>query len=196
MEITKNIAVVLQAVSVSILGLTFLGIRAEAVPRIVQPLFLIPWYFYVILFVALLAVFITQKEKIKKKIGGATAPVLQKVDSITYQDVVWDIVAPPRNTLEKQADYEKRLHTIGEARIPPRCPKCNVELEEKKNLILGYTWRCVACGYSKRDKDSFFTQATRAEKIWRGKAAAIAVNPVPDQAATPASAGTQESMDK
>jgi hypothetical protein len=172
MEIGKNLALCLQALSVTILGLNFAGVRPDSLPGIIRPLFLVPWYAYVILIAALLVVVITQKEKIKQKIGSTTAPVLHKVDTITYQDVTWDIVAPPQNTLEKQADYAKRLPTIGEARIPPRCPKCNVELEEKKNLILGYTWKCVACGHSKRDRDSFFTEAGRAEKIWRGKAGA------------------------
>jgi sulfopyruvate decarboxylase subunit beta len=126
----------------------------------------------------------------------ATAPVLHKVDTIAYQDVTWDIVAPPQNTLEKQADYAKRLPTIGEARIPPKCPKCGVELEEKKNLILGYSWKCVSCGFKKRSRDTFFIEAGRAEKIWRAKAATMAVDPVTDQAATPASAERQKSMDK
>ena len=172
MEIAKNVALFFQAVSVSILGLTFLGIKAEAVPRIVQPLFLIPWYAYVILIVVLLVVVVTQKEKIKQKIGSATAPVLHKIDSIAYQDVDWDIVAPAQNTLEKQADYAKRLPTIGEARIPPRCPKCGIELEEKKGFIYGYIWKCISCGFKKRNRDSFFTDAGRAEKIWRGRAEA------------------------
>jgi hypothetical protein len=184
MEIGKNLALCLQALSVTILGLNFAGVRPDSLPGIIRPLFLIPWYAYIILIVALLVVVITQKEKIKQKIGSATAPVLHKVDTIAYQDITWDIVAPPQNTLEKQADYAKRLPTIGEARIPPKCPKCGVELEEKKNLILGYTWKCVSCGFKKRSRDTFFTEAGRAEKIWRAKAAAV-VAPAPDPIATP-----------
>jgi hypothetical protein len=60
MEIAKNAALCLQALSVAILGLNFAGVRAESLPRILQPLFLIPWYAQVILIVGLLAVVITR----------------------------------------------------------------------------------------------------------------------------------------
>jgi hypothetical protein len=175
MDIAKSAALCLQALSVSILGLSFAGIKADSLPRFLQPLFIIPWYAYVILFVALIAVVITQKEKIRQ-IGSSPSPppALQKVDAVQYQGVRWDIHAPPRQTLEKQADYAKRLPDIGEVKIPPKCPKCGVELEEKKGLVYGYIWRCVACGYKKRNRDSFSTEADRAGKIWRGKAGAAA----------------------
>ena len=189
MEIAKNVALLFQAASVSILGMTFLGIKAEAVPKIVQPLFLIPWYVLVILIIGLLAVVITQKEKIKQ-IGSAppAPPALQKIDAVTYQDVTWDIVAPARHPHEQPADYARRLPRAGEARYPPKCPKCGVELEEKKGLLFGHNWRCVACGYKKRNKDPFSIEAERAEKIWRAKAeadaAAVAATPVASPAAS------------
>jgi hypothetical protein len=175
MELAKNAALCLQALSVTILGLNFAGVKAEYIPRILQPLFLIPWYAYVVLIVALLAVFVTQKEKIKQ-IGSAppAPPALQKIDAVTYRDVRWDIVAPTRHPRETPDNYARRLPTIGEARIPPRCPKCSVELEEKKGLIYGYVWRCVSCGFQKRSRDTFYTEGGRAEKIWRGKADAAA----------------------
>jgi len=175
MEIAKYGALGLQAVSVSILGLTFLGIKSEAVPRILQPLFLIPWYLYVILFVGLLVVAITQKEKIKQIAGAHPAPLaLQKIDTVEYQGVAWDIVAPARLPRETPEEYAKRLPTVGEARIPPKCPKCCVQLEETKGMIYGHIWRCVSCGFKKRNRDPFFTEAVRAEKIWRGKTEAAA----------------------
>jgi len=154
MEIAKNVALVLQALSVTILGLNFAGVRPDSLPRILQPLFLIPWYLYVVLFVGLLAVFITQKEKIRQ-IGSAppAPPALQKVDTMAYQGVTWDVVAPVQHPLEKPADYARRLPTTGEAKMPPKCPKCGVELEEKEGWIYGYIWRCVACGFKKRDKE-------------------------------------------
>jgi hypothetical protein len=172
MDIAKIAALLLQALAVSILGLNFAGVKADSLPRILQPLFLIPWYLYVLLFVALLVVVITQKDKIKQ-IGSTASPappVLQKVEAIAYQGVTWDIVAPVQPMLEKTADYTRRLPTIGEARSPPKCPKCGVELEQKEGWIYGYIWRCVACGFSKRNRDSFLIEAGRAEKIWRKKA--------------------------
>lgn len=171
MEIAKNVALLFQAASVSILGMTFLGIKAEAVPKIVQPLFLIPWYVLVILIVGLLAVVITQKEKIKQIRSTPPAPpALQKIDAVAYQGVSWDIFAPARHPHEQPADYARRLPGAGEARYPPKCPKCGVELEEKKGLLFGHNWKCVACGYKKRNNDPFSIEAERAEKIWRAKA--------------------------
>jgi hypothetical protein len=177
MEITKYAALTLQALSVTILGLNFAGVRVDALPRILQPLFLIPWYAYVVLFLALLAVVITTKEKIRQ-IGSTlpAPPALQKIDTISYKDVTWDIVAPAQHPREKPEDYARRLPTVGEARIPPKCPKCSVQLEEKKGLIW-YNWLCVSCGFKKRSRDTFLIEGGRAEKIWRGKAEAAAAVP-------------------
>jgi len=175
MEIAKNVALCLQALSVTILGLNFAGIKAESLPRILQPLFLIPWYAYVVLIIALLAVVITQKDKIRQIATPLPAPpTLQKIDAVAYQGVSWDIVAPTRHPRETPEDYTRRLPAIGEARIPPKCPKCGVQLEEKKGLVFGYVWRCVSCGFKKKSKDTFYTEGGRAEKIWRGKAEAAA----------------------
>ncbi len=174
MEITKYAALTLQALSVTILGLNFAGVRVDALPRILQPLFLIPWYAYVVLFLVLLAVVITTKEKIRQ-IGSTppAPPALQKIDTVSYKDVTWDIVAPAQHPRETPEDYARRLPTIGEARIPPKCPKCGVQLEERKGIIW-YNWLCVSCDFSKRSRDPFFTEGGRAEKIWRGKAEAAA----------------------
>jgi hypothetical protein len=187
MEIAKYTAVLLQAVSVSILGMTFLGIKSEAVPRILQPLFLIPWYVLVLLFLVLLVIIITTKEKIRQIASAPPAPpTLQKIDTVAYQGVNWDILAPAQHPLESPADYAKRLPGIGEVKITPRCPKCGVELEEKKGMLFGHIWRCVSCGFSKRNRDPFPVEAGRAGKIWKGKAeadAAAAVAPAPAPAA-------------
>ena len=186
MEPAKIVALVIQLVSVSILVLTFLGIGPDAVPRIIQPLFLIPWYLLVILFVGLLAVVITTKQKITQIRNAPPAPpTLQKVDTVEYKGVSWDILAPAQHPLEKPADYARRLPEIGEVKITPRCPKCGIELEEKKGMLFGHIWRCVACGFSKRNSDSFGTEAGRAGKIWKAKAEAAAVAAVAGTA-TPA----------
>ena len=176
METAKYAALGLQALSVTILGLNFAGVRVDALPGIIQPLFLVPWYAYVVLFLALLVIVITTKEKIRQ-IGSAppAPPVLQKIDAVAYQGVTWDMFAPARHPLEKPADYTRRLPMAGEARYPPKCPKCGVELEEKKGLLFGHNWRCVACGFKKRSMDPFSLEAERAEKIWRAKAEADAV---------------------
>jgi ribosomal protein L37AE/L43A len=101
------------------------------------------------------------------------------------QGVTWDIRTLPRHTLEKRGAYAKRLSGIGEVKSPPKCPKCGVELEEKKGFLYGYIWKCVACGFSKRNRDSFSTDAGRAEKIWRGRTEAAAAAAATATAAVP-----------
>jgi len=32
---------------------------------------------------------------------------------------------------------------------PPRCPKCETELEETRSFWGGYIWKCVNCGFKK-----------------------------------------------
>ena len=175
METAKYLAIFLQAASVSILAMNFAGIKAKSLPRIVQPLFLVPWYFYAALFVALLVLGITTRETIRK-IGNAppAPPALQKIDTVPYRDVNWDILAPAQHPLEKPADYIRRLPTIGEVGIPPKCPKCGVGLEETGSLLFWHRWRCVACGFTKRNRDPFAAEAVRAGLIWRRKADAAA----------------------
>ena len=62
-----------------------------------------------------------------RQIGSAppAPPALLKVDAVAYQGVTWDIFAPARHPLEKPADYTRRLPMAGEARYPPKCPKCS-----------------------------------------------------------------------
>lgn len=171
MEIAKYAAVCLQAVSVSILGMTFLGIKSDMVPRIMQPLFLVPWYGYVVLFVILLVVVITTGQKIRQITNAPPAPpALHRIDTVSYKGVNWDILAPPQHPQETAANYSQRLPGIGEVRIPPKCPKCGIELEERKAILFGHIWQCVSCGFKKRNRDTFTTEAMRAGKIWRGKA--------------------------
>ena len=50
---------------------------------------------------------------------------------------------------------------------PPRCPKCKTEIEEYSSFWGGYVWKCVGCGYTKRNKNSFYNEAGRAERIAR-----------------------------
>jgi ribosomal protein L37AE/L43A len=196
MEIAKYAAVCLQAISVSILGMTFLGIKSEAVPRIVQPLFLVPWYAYVALVLVLLVVVVTTREKIRQITDAPPPPpALRKIDTVSYKDVNWEILAPEQHPKESAADYARRLPGIAEVRIPPKCPKCAVELEERKALLFGHIWQCVSCGFRKRNRETFPAEAARAGKIWKGKAeadaaaaaaaAAPAVPPAPAAAADP-----------
>jgi Zn ribbon nucleic-acid-binding protein len=49
--------------------------------------------------------------------------------------------------------------------IPPKCPNCRTELEEKLRFFGGYKWECIRCGFEKRNKDKFGREEHRALKL-------------------------------
>jgi len=170
MDIAKSISLLIQIISGSILLLQFFDIKPENIPHILQPIFIISWYWYVIVFLIGLIFFLTRKEKISNiRIAAFSRGSLQTVGNLDYRGVKWDVKAPLPSAYEPPEEYEKRLPDIIDVEVPPKCPMCGVELEESKGLIYGYIWKCVDCGFSKRNKDSYYTEYKRAEKIWKGR---------------------------
>jgi ribosomal protein L37AE/L43A len=87
------------------------------------------------------------------------------VDQTSYADVLWNVRIPRPS----KWDLDPRPvepHDLDIA-TPPRCPKCKTELEEARSFWGGYVWRCVACGFSKRNRESYYREAERVEKIVR-----------------------------
>jgi len=170
MDIAKQISLLIQIISGSILLFQFFGIKPENIPQIFQPIFIISWYWYVIVFLIGLIFYLTRKEKISNiRIAAFSRGPLQKVGDLAYRGVMWEVKAPLPSSYESQYEYEKRLPDIIDVEVPPKCPMCGVELEETKGIIYGYIWKCVDCGFSKRNKDSYYTECKRAEKIWKGR---------------------------
>ena len=86
------------------------------------------------------------------------------IGNLDYAGVVWRIRAPaPRDSFK---NVEISMTSI-EVEIPPRCPKCETELEQLHSFWGGYIWRCVGCGFQKRKQDSYYQEQERAEKIAR-----------------------------
>ncbi|OMI26193.1 hypothetical protein BTA31_15330 [Bacillus haynesii] len=77
-----------------------------------------------------------------------------------YNDVLW--------LIRGNRDYMGNVK-VGSlyADTPPRCPKCEMELEENKKLLGSYKWLCIDCGYKKISKNNFIFEATRAAKFAR-----------------------------
>ncbi|MBC7349958.1 MAG: hypothetical protein H5U05_08295 [Candidatus Aminicenantes bacterium] len=88
----------------------------------------------------------------------------ENIGNISYAGVKWVIIVPaqPLKTLSVH-------HNISpedlEIKIPPRCPKCETELEQYKSFIGGFIWKCIACGFKIRSHNDFFKEAERAKKI-------------------------------
>jgi len=106
-----------------------------------------------------------------KNVGRAfviTTPLFgwTTVGKLNYAGVLWRIHAPAPSPLES-FDPSSISQSSIEVETPPRCPKCETELEQSHNFWGGYIWRCVSCGFQRRNKDSYYQEAERAEKIAR-----------------------------
>jgi ribosomal protein L37AE/L43A len=75
-----------------------------------------------------------------------------------------DYSVPPSET---QSDYLNRILDSIDVKVPQKCPKCGVELEENLNQFYQFVWSCIVCGFSKKNKDSFYTESRRAKKIYK-----------------------------
>lgn len=88
------------------------------------------------------------------------------IGEFEYKGLIWNIQVPapsPWREFSAECLYLERV----EAETPPRCPKCKTEIEQKHSFSGGYIWNCVACGYKKRSRDSYYIEAKRVEKIVR-----------------------------
>jgi len=87
------------------------------------------------------------------------------VSQASYAGVLWNVRVP----CPSKWDLDPRPvapHDLDIA-TPPRCPNCQTELEETQSFWGGYVWRCAACGFKKRNRDSYYREAERVEKIMR-----------------------------
>lgn len=81
------------------------------------------------------------------------------IGKLPYKNVIWDILIPAELQPSQSSASDIEIGT------PPRCPKCQTEIEEKRSFWKGFIWICVRCGFRKRNKDSYYSEADRAEKI-------------------------------
>jgi len=88
------------------------------------------------------------------------------IGKLNYAGVVWRIRAPAPTPWESFNPLRISPSSI-EVETPPRCPKCETELEQSHSFWGGYIWRCVGCVFLKRNRDSYYKESERAEKIAR-----------------------------
>jgi ribosomal protein L37AE/L43A len=88
------------------------------------------------------------------------------IGKLNYAGVVWRVRAPALATRESFNSSRISPSSI-EVETPPRCPKCGTELEESRSFWGGYIWKCVGCGFQKRNRDSYYREKDRVEKIAR-----------------------------
>jgi ribosomal protein L37AE/L43A len=168
MDTAKTISLFFQSITVVLALLSYFKINSEDLPQILQSILSVPSFVYVVLFLIFLIFYLTRKENVRHVPRiVAIGRDLQKVGEVEYKGVKWDVRAPAPSHYDTQLEYEKRLPDMIDVKKPPKCPKCGVGLEEKKSRIYGYIWKCVGCGFSKRNIDSFYAESERAERIWK-----------------------------
>lgn len=77
--------------------------------------------------------------------------------------VIWAIRRPVSSQIFPEPITPENI-SVG---VPPRCPHCKTELEESKTFWGRYKWTCVGCGFSKMNRDSYFIEFERVEKVVR-----------------------------
>lgn len=88
---------------------------------------------------------------------------------VPHANVKWPVKVPLPSPIQRYESYEKQRLVLDPDSIivetPPRCPKCDTKLEEQKRVLKGYKWICAGCGFAARNRDSFYVEAARVEKI-------------------------------
>lgn len=113
---------------------------------------------------------VKQSQKLDADYGviGISTPAFGwiPIGKINYAGVVWHVRVPASSPWESFNPSRVPPSSI-EIEIPPRCLKCETELEQSHSFWGGYIWRCVGCGFQKRKRDSYYQEGERAEKIAR-----------------------------
>lgn len=86
------------------------------------------------------------------------------VGSLSYKNVIWQARIPASAPwLFPDREHEKFARI--DIEVPPHCPKCDTEMEEKETFWGKFLWSCIRCGYKVRNEYSFYSEAVRAEKL-------------------------------
>lgn len=149
-------------------ALTYFNIGPESLLNIISSL---PWYIYTIIFLICVIILIILNPNLIYRNKQTPSPILgfgipkTKFAKYTYKSVIWDVLAPEKGWYDSHSEYLARIQDDLSVVSAPKCPKCGVELEQKKNFFPGYTWHCIGCGYTIKNKDSFITESIRATKL-------------------------------
>jgi len=138
----------------------------------------VPWWVWTIacaLMIAWVAALLVKRRKARLRqtsgplIGIVSTPLYGwvEVGRIPYQRVIWVVrlpAPPPWGWSPEEAPGGAGDVDVS---TPPRCPLCGTELEESRSFWWGYNWNCVSCGFSKRNRESFYTEVYRVERLAR-----------------------------
>lgn len=124
--------------------------------------------FGVLIFLWIIIIFIFRRVKYLKYLDGPfaassyTAPYgWISLGNIEYNKVIWRIRSP------KKDPYGSYSKSYIDVETPHRCPNCETELEQSHSFWGGYIWKCVMCDFKKRNRESYYREEKRVEKIAR-----------------------------
>jgi ribosomal protein L37AE/L43A len=89
-----------------------------------------------------------------------------QVGKLEHAGVCWIIRAaspPPWTPCEPHQISPASL----EVETPPRCPRCETELEGSERFWGGHLWKCIDCGFERKNSDSYYLESERAERMAR-----------------------------
>jgi ribosomal protein L37AE/L43A len=122
----------------------------------------------------IIAIIIRKRKKLIDEMNCNYGPIIASIPAfgwivigtMEYAGVIWRIKAPAPAPWKYIGEDEINPYSI-EAETPPRCPKCETELEQIHRFWGGYLWSCVSCGFKKKNKNSFYREDDRVTKIAR-----------------------------
>jgi len=89
------------------------------------------------------------------------------IDTIKYAGVIWNVRVPVTDCTFKLKEV-LTPHDL-DIETPPRCPNCRTELEQAQSFWGWYVWKCVHCGFHRRNRERYYKEAERVGKIVRSK---------------------------
>lgn len=99
-------------------------------------------------------------------LGGRSSLYGWRHFGLEYGGVEWRFRIPLPGPLSAS---DLSAYTVEELSVdvPPRCPTCKTELEERTTLWGMYRWHCIGCRFQIRQRASFYQVAGQVEKIGR-----------------------------
>lgn len=85
------------------------------------------------------------------------------IHKIKHAGVNWHVRIPVDDYALK--DRERPTVSDLDIEIPPRCPECGTKIEETESFWPGYIWKCVKCGFHKRNRDSYLKEERRVTNL-------------------------------
>ncbi len=128
------------------------------------------WILLGVIFVIWISLIIIRNYFIRKEKESPSQPFRmvykeKKVNQLKYADVIWVVLVSVNIENAFDLDPERITPQDLYIDIPPRCPNCETEMEQNPSILIGYSWKCIKCGFKKHNNYSFSTEAERARKI-------------------------------